>query len=344
MKGSEGFAQIGGFDSRGDGMGRRARLCPEVTDPSLRGFLDMLPDIRAFNTQLVMGQARTAQTEEFSLPGRKITICFHEAKDPESNVLEGKRPVLFEFHGGGFMLGNAEKTDALCERIALDLGIHVVGVNYRLAPENPYPAAVKDAYGVVRRMFQRADQYRIDQDRMAVMGYSAGATLAAAAAMQAVMNGELSLKAQILHYPYLDAVHLPEEKKHFDCDMAPEVMRAFTLLYSSEEERRDPFVSPVLAGRDLLSGSAPALILPGERDSLKEEGLLFAEHLKDAGVPVKVQVMERMHHGYVEDAANPEVYDTAGDDVKKTHDPSFRQAAEKAVRMSEDFLREHLAV
>lgn len=323
-------------------MARRARLCPEITDPSLRGFLDMLPDIRAYNTQLVMEQARTAQTEEFALPGRKITICFHRAKDSDGNLLEGKRPVLFEFHGGGFMLGNAEKTDALCEKIAVDLGIHVVGVNYRLAPENPFPAAVKDAYGVIRKMNQRADQYGIDQDKMAVMGYSAGATLATAAAMQAAFNGELSLKAQILHYPYLDAVHLPDEKNHYDCDMAPEVMRAFTLLYSTQEERKDPFVSPVTAGRELLENNAPALILPGERDSLKEEGLLYAQHLKEAGVPVRVQVMERMHHGYVEDAANPEVYDTTSEDVKKTHDPSFWQAAEKAILMSEDFLQEHL--
>ncbi len=328
----------------GVGMARRERLCPEVTDPSLRGFLDMLPSIREYNTQIVMEQKRTVQTEEFALPGRKITICFHRAKDADGNLMEGKRPVLFEFHGGGFMLGNAEKTDALCEKIAMDLGIHVVGVNYRLAPEFPYPAALKDAYGVIRRMYQRAEQYGIDQDQMAVMGYSAGATLATASAMQAVLNGELSLKAQILHYPYLDAVHLPEEKKHYDCDMAPEIMRAFTLLYSTEEERSDPFVSPVLAGEELLAGNAPALVLPAQRDSLKEEGLLYAEHLQKAGVPVKVQVMERMHHGYVEDAANPEAYETTQKEVKETHDPSFWQMADKAIQMSEDFLRERLGV
>ena len=323
-------------------MARRQRLCPEITDPSLRGFLDMLPDIRAFNTQLVMEQKRTAQTEEFSLPGRKISICFHRAKNADGSVLEGRRPVLFEFHGGGFMLGNAEKTDALCERIARDLGIHVVGVNYRLAPENPFPAAVKDAYGVIRKMCRNAEEWGIDPDRMAVMGYSAGATLATVAAMQAVLNGEVSLKAQILHYPYLDAVHLPEEKKHYDCDMADEVMRSFTLLYSSEEERTSPYVSPVLAGDAELKGTAPALILPAGRDSLKEEGLLYAEHLTRCGVQVKVQVMEGMHHGYVEDAANPEAYAATTEDVRRTHDPSFRTRAEEAILMSESFLREKL--
>ncbi len=323
-------------------MARRERLCPEITDPQLRGFLDMLPAIRSFNTDLVMNQERAAQTEEFSLPGRKITVCFHRAKDPSGELLKGIRPVLFEFHGGGFMLGNAEKTDALCEKIAADLGIHVVGVNYRLAPENPFPAAVKDAYGVIRRMWLRAEEYGIDPDRMAVMGYSAGATLATVCAMQAVLNKELSLKAQILHYPYLDAVHLPEEKKHYDCDMAPEIMRAFTLLYSSEEERMNPFVSPVLAGQKELTGAAPALILPGERDSLKEEGLLYAEHLRDAGVEVRCRVMEHMHHGYVEDAANEEAYQASGQDVIAAHDPSFREKAREAILMSEEFLKEKL--
>ncbi len=329
---------------QGEKMARRARLCPEVTDPSLRGFLDMLPSIREFNTQVVMEQELTAEAEEFALPGRKITICFHRAKDADGRILEGNRPVLFEFHGGGFMLGNAEKTDRLCEKIAVDLGIHVVGVNYRLAPENPYPAAVKDAYGVIRRMYQRADQYGIDPEKMAVMGYSAGATLAAASAMQAVLHGELSLKAQILHYPYLDAVHLPDEKKHYDCDMAPEIMRAFTLLYSTDEERTDPFVSPVLAGDELLTGTAPALVLPAGRDSLKVEGLLYAEHLDKAGVPVRVQVMEKMHHGYIEDAANPRAYEVSDAEARKTHDPSFRMMADQAIQMSEEFLREHLGI
>ena len=323
-------------------MAGRNRLCPEITDPALRGFLDMLPALRAYNAELLRAQKLSAPAEEFALPGRRITVCFHRAKDAEGRLLPGKRPVLFEYHGGGFMLGDAEKTDAWCERIARELGIHVVGVNYRLAPEFPFPAAVKDAYGVVRRMWQRADEYGIDPDRMAVMGYSAGATLATTAAMQAVLGGELQLRAQILHYPYLDAVHLPAEKPHFDCDMAPEIMTAFTLLYSAEAERTHPYVSPVLAGPAELTGCAPALILPAERDALKDEGLLYAQHLRDCGVETQVQVMERMHHGYIEDAANPAVYETTEEAVKATHDPAFRQQAEQALALTEAFLKTHL--
>ncbi len=323
-------------------MAGRNRLCPEITDPQLRGFLDMLPALRAFNTQLLREQQLSAPSEEFALPGRKIRICFHRARDAEGRILPGKRPVLFEYHGGGFMLGDAEKTDLWCERIARDLGIHVVGVNYRLAPEFPFPAAVRDAYGVIRRMWQRADEYGIDPDRMAVMGYSAGATLATVAAMQAVLGGELRLRAQILHYPYLDAVHLPAEKPHYDCDMAPEIMTAFTLLYSAEAERSLSYVSPVLATPEELTGCAPALILPAERDSLKDEGLLYAQHLREAGVEVQLQVMEKMHHGYVEDAANQTLYLATEEAVRSTHDPSFRQQAEQALALTEAFLNKHL--
>jgi len=321
-------------------MARRERLCPEITDPALRGFLDMLPDLRAYNRQMVLSQKRFAETTEFALPGRKISICFHQAKDTQGNLLPGLRPALFEFHGGGFMMGDAEKTDGLRERIARDLGIHVIGVNYRLAPENPFPAAVKDAYQVIRRMWQKSSEYGIDPDRMAVMGYSAGATLSTAAAMQTVLNGEFSLKAQVLHYPYLDAVHLPDEKKHYDCDMANDVMRAFTLLYSKEEERSNAYVSPVCASSEELRGTAPALILPAERDSLKEEGLLYAEHLRAAGVETKVHVMPDMHHGYVEDAANEEAYLATPEEVRKTHAPSFREQADEAIRLTEEFLKE----
>lgn len=325
-------------------MAKRQRLCPEITDPELRGFLDMLPDIRTFNREMVFSQERFAQTTEFALPGRTISICFHHAKDSEGNLLPGNHPVLFEFHGGGFMMGNAEKTDALCEQLARELGIHVIGVNYRLAPENPFPAAVKDAYQVIRRIWQKHQEYRIDPMAMAVMGYSAGATLSTAAAMQAVLNQEFSLKAQILHYPYLDAVHMPEEKKHYVCDMDSNVMNAFTRLYSAPQERTNPYVSPVCAKTEELKGCAPALILPAERDALKEEALIYAEHLRSAGCEVKLQIIENVHHGYLEDAANPEVYAQLSEDIKKTHDTTFWNQAEMAMNLTKEFLREKLSL
>lgn len=312
-------------------MARRNRLCPEITDPGLRSFLDMLPAIRSFNEEVLSGIPIKGQKLVVPSEDREVTVFWHKASG-------SSRPVVFEFHGGGFMMGNAEKDDALCRRISRMLDCHVIGVNYSLAPENPYPAAVNDAYNVVKYFHDHASEYGIDPEKMAVYGYSAGATLATVTAMRAVEAKEFTLCAQVLHYPYLDAVHLPAEKKHYDCDMDNEVMRAFTILYSKEEERSLPYVSPVCAEIDALRGAAPACILPVERDSLKEEGLRYAEMLKEAGVPVYCKVVPDAHHGYVEDAGNEGAYMTTMEDARKTHSRYFRDWAKAAMEISFTFL------
>lgn len=314
-------------------MRKRMRLCPEITDPGLRSFLDMVPAIRNFNTELVMEQRREGENHTIALDGREITVSIHK-------VGEKNRPVLFEFHGGGFVLGNAEKDDAICHEISQTLNIHVIGVNYRLTPEHPYPAAFDDAYDIICYFKEHSEEYGINPQKMAVMGYSSGATLSAAVAMRCCREGDFSLCAQVLHYPYLDAIHMPEEKAHYDCDMDSEVMRAFTLLYSREEERSISYVSPICASDEELKGTPPACILPAERDSLKEEGLLYAKKLKEAGVPVYCQVIPEAHHGYLEDAGNEQVYEMTAEDTKKLHSPYFRAWAKAALGITCTFLKE----
>lgn len=313
-------------------MGKRERLCPEITDPYLRSFLNTVPAIRSFQSELAMGQHRFGESLTVPLPGRDITVCLHRAKT-------GVRPVVFEFHGGGFILGNAEKDDSICHAVNTALDCHVIGVNYRLAPEHPYPAAFNDAYGVITYFKAHAAEYGIDTHKMAVLGYSGGATLATATAMKCRKEGDFSLCAQALHYPYLDSVHLPQEKHHYDCDMDPEIMRAFTVLYSKEEERTMPYVSPVCASKEELMGTAPACILPAEKDALKEEGLLYAKMLAGAGVPVYCQVIPDVHHGYLEDAGNEAVYAAAAEDTQALHSPYFRGWAKAALDITCTFFQ-----
>lgn len=313
-------------------MARRQRLCPEITDPELRAFLDMVPSIRRYNTELAMAQALSGEPLTIPLEGREISVCLHRAEGEN-------RPVVFEFHGGGFVFGNAEKDDAICEGLCKVLDAHVIGVNYRLAPENPYPAAVDDAYNVILYFQAHAGEYGIDPARMAVLGFSGGATLATAAALRAAKTGTFKLAGQVLHYPYLDSVHLPGEKNHYPCDMDPAVMTAFTRLYSKEEERGLPEVSPVCADKDALRGMPPTLLVPAEFDALKEEGLLYAENLKAAGVPVYCQVMPAAHHGYIEDAGSESIYQATAEDVKRTHSAYFRTWAHAALALTAAFLR-----
>lgn len=315
-------------------MGKRVRLCPEITDPRLRGFLDIVPSIRRFQDEVIREQKLTGEKIGIELLGREITVCFHRS------ALEGKRPVVFELHGGGFVLGSTEKNDSICQKICEGLGCHVIGINYRLAPEHPYPAALQDVCDVIDYFQGHKEEFDIDIDKMAVFGYSGGATLAAAAMLKSLKEKRFHLCAQVLHYPFLDSTHMPDEKEHYDCDMDEEILRAFTLLYAKEEERTNPLVSPICATREDLEGTAPTCILTAERDSLKQEGILYGELLREAGVQVYCQVIPEVHHGYLEDAGNLSIYEEGtAQEVKQKHSPYFRDWAEAALGISCTFLK-----
>ena len=121
--------------------------------------------------------------------------------------------------------------------------------------------------------------------------------------------------------------------------MDPAVMSAFTKLYSKEEERSIPLVSPVCASAEELNNFAPTMVIPAEKDALRKEGLLFADKLREAGAAVYCKVMPDVHHGYIEDAGNMEFFNTVTlEDTKKTLNPYFTAWAEAAVRLSAGFL------
>ena len=228
-------------------------------DPFLRSFVKLLPSLRSSQREAVLGQPITGLPFSVPCAGREIPVWVHPARSKN-------RPVIFELHGGGFVLGDGEKCDGFCELLAQELDMTVVGVGYRLAPEDPYPAAVEDVYEVVRWFAQHPDRYSINPEQMILMGYSAGANLATVCAMLAKERGEFSLRGQILCYPYLDSVHQPSEKPHFAADMDQEVMEAFAALYCTQAQRTDPHVSPVCATLEQLRGLCPALVLLAERE------------------------------------------------------------------------------
>ena len=218
----------------------------------------------------------------------------------------------------------------------------MVGVDYRLTPEAPYPAPVDDLCEVIDYFRSHAGAYGMNAEKTGVIGFSGGATLAAAAAMRQAEAGT-PLAAAVLHYPYLDSVRMPAEKEHFDCDMDPAVMAAFTKLYAKPEERALAYVSPVYASAEDLKGFPKTMILPAEKDALRSEGLAFAEKLQQAGVPVYVRVMPEVHHGYVEDAGNMAYFDAVTlPDTKQTLSPYFTAWAAAAIKLSACFFAENL--
>ncbi|WP_188193484.1 alpha/beta hydrolase [Nonomuraea sp. SYSU D8015] len=209
---------------------------------------------------------------------------------------DGLLPVLVYFHGGGWVFGSVKRNDAVGRDLAVRTGAVVVSVDYRLAPEHPFPAAADDAWTVVRDIFARPAFYQ-SNGSVAVIGDSAGGNLAAVAAGQARDAG-LRLAHQVLVYPVLDtAMDTPsyrEFAKGFGLDA--EEMAWFARQYAGGADPADPRVSP-LRSPD-LTGLAPATVVTAECDVLRDEGERYAHRLAEAGVPAELRRYDGAVHGF----------------------------------------------
>jgi acetyl esterase len=211
-------------------------------------------------------------------------------------------PLLVFYHGGGFVLGDIETHDVLCRLICRDCAVHVLSIDYRLAPEHPVPAAVEDAYAAYRWAVDHATELGADPARVAVGGDSAGGNLATVTAQLARNDGFPAPALQLLLYPVTN---------HFSDD----VTRSTTLfadgyfltkadmdfcraryLGATALEPSDPRISPLLA--DDLSGLPPALVATGGFDPLRDEGTQYAEALAAAGVAVDHRQFGSLIHGF----------------------------------------------
>ncbi|TQS28524.1 alpha/beta hydrolase [Microbispora sp. KK1-11] len=207
-------------------------------------------------------------------------------------------PVLVYFHGGGWVFGSVERNDALGRDFAHRTGAVVVSVDYRLAPEHPFPAAAEDAFGVVRDVHARPAFYGVDARRVAVVGDSAGGNLAAVAAWLARDAG-LGLAHQALICPVIDVAadttSYRTYGKGFGLDAAE--MRWFIEQYAGGADPRDPRLAPIHLPDK--SGLAPATVITAECDPLCDEGAAYARALAEAGVPVEHRCFEGALHGFL---------------------------------------------
>src|SRR6185437_4124580 len=207
----------------------------------------------------------------------------------------GVRPVLVYFFGGGWTLGQIDTCDGICRRLTNLVGCTVIAAGYRLAPEHKFPAAVQDCLAAVHWVSSHASELTVDPDRIAVGGDSAGGNLAAVVALQA---GEL-LCAQLLVYP--NTLYGSDTPSMRDNDDPVLFNRRSVQWYwqhylASPEDGRDPRASPLLAADH--SGLPPALVITAEYDPLRDEGELYAEQLRAAGVPVELPRYDGMMHGF----------------------------------------------
>ena len=205
-------------------------------------------------------------------------------------------PVVVFVHGGAWVSGTLDGYDNLCESMVELAGCAVVSVDYRLAPEHPFPAALDDTLAALRWVVDHAAAFGGDPDRIAVMGDSAGGNLATVAGTSAARAGWCRPVLQVLLYPVLDAtLGSPSLDEHAD---APLFTRADTVwMYEQYGGPADDWrVSPVLASD--LAGAAPALVVVAGVDPVRDDGLRYAEVLAAAGVSVTVEVFPGMMHGF----------------------------------------------
>jgi acetyl esterase/lipase len=208
-------------------------------------------------------------------------------------------PLLVFFHGGGWVYGDLDSHDPTCRFLAERSGVRVLSVEYRLAPEHPFPAAYDDAVAAYRWVAHHAADLAGDPTRLAVGGDSAGGNLAAVVAIVAAREG-LPLAFQLLVYPGTDASTRRESKRLFGRDLylTEEFMDQVMDWYVPERERRtDPRVSPLLD--DVPTGLAPAYVATAGFDPMRDEGEAYARKLADAGVAVELRRFDDQIHGFL---------------------------------------------
>ncbi len=207
-------------------------------------------------------------------------------------------PGVVFFHGGGFVIGNLDTHDVLCRLLANGSGARLVSVDYRLAPEHPFPAAVEDAYAATRWVQENAAELGIDANRIAVAGDSAGGNLATVVCQMA-RKTDLDLVFQVLIYP---VVQIHAETASMAAFAEGYLLERRTMDWFMDQyipqgtDSADPRLSPLMA--DDLSGLPPAMIVTAGFDPLRDEGRAYAEKLAAAGVPVTYVNHDGLIHGF----------------------------------------------
>lgn len=212
--------------------------------------------------------------------------------------LPGRLPAMLWIHGGGYVIGNAAQDDPICRKLARDVGMLVAAVDYRLAPEHPFPTPLEDCYAGLTWLAAHAD---VDPTRIAIGGASAGGGLAAALALLSRDRDEVKPVLQVLAYPMLD------DRTALRADVDEGAFRLWNnrsnrfgwQSYTGHEPGSDRISGLAAPARhEDLTGLPPAWLGVGTQDLFHDEDLAYAERLSAAGVPVEVHVSPGAFHGF----------------------------------------------
>ncbi len=298
------------------------------------GFAAALPYLRrqaahALDTRAMTGEWLTPELELGCASG----CWLHRAADTSP------RPVVFELHGGGFALGDARKGDALRAWVRDTFDVNVVGIEYRLAPEHPFPAALNDVVGTVRRIVT-GGEVEVAPAHAVLMGYSAGANLAVAYALLSQRDDSAPLVSGLaLHYPCLDVAERIDPSGVRACDLPVDKMTAFSAMYAGERDKTDPLMSPVHADDGELAALPPTVFCPVEGDALLPQAETLYRRMVDVGASGVWNPVAGVYHGYIEDAADMETFRAISmPETVAARPRGFQRAAAHAVKTSLEHL------
>jgi acetyl esterase len=282
-----------------------------VLDPEIQPIIDLMEATPGPPDHLVpVAAARAAsdlESAEMSGPGEEVAdVRDVELPGPGGAIRvrvyrpdgEGPLPLVAYVHGGGWVIGTLDTYDPLCRALANASGAVIASIDYRLAPEHPFPAAPDDVRAAVRWLAEHADELGADPARIGIAGDSAGGNLATVTARRLRDEGGPELRFQALVYPVCDsALNTPSyREKSVGFALTAASMQRFWRLYLNGSDGRHPDASPLQA--ESLAGLPPAFVLTVPDDVLCDEGEAYARALEAAGVPVTLCRYDGAVHGF----------------------------------------------
>ncbi len=271
-----------------------------VLEPTTQKFIDGLAGAKPIYTlspsdaRDVLAGAQKGDVKKLAAREENLTIKAGPTGSIKLRVVrpegaKGKLPVVMYFHGGGWVLGDAETHDRLVREIANGAKAAVVFVDYERSPEARYPIAIEQAYAATKYVAEHQKEFNVDASRLAVAGDSVGGNMTAAVTLLAKERGGPAIDQQVMFYPVTDANFETGSYNQFANGpwLTKEAMKWFWNAYLPDEaKRKGPTASPLQASLDQLKGLPPALIITDENDVLRDEGEAYGRKLTQAGVKV----------------------------------------------------------
>lgn len=232
-------------------------------------------------------------------PESKLLVKIYEPNNRKNTKL----PAVFWIHGGGYVMGHPDGDDALCECFVTDINCVVVSIDYRLAPEHKYPAAIEDCYAGLKWTVNNAEKLKIDSSRIAIAGASAGGGLTAALALMVRDRGEIEVAFQAPLYPMLDDRNVTFSSHEINEENLPKAWNreaneiAWKMYLGDNASDEVSYYAAPARAKD-LTGLPPTYIFIGQLDPFRDETLQYVTRLAEAGVPVEFHLYPGCFHGF----------------------------------------------